>query len=762
MLLFVFAISAPIAQASTSFLNSQNVNRFTDSIDGAEVAQTSGSTASSVDWIGMLYGTPGDVNVCDTLAANSNQAPGTSLWCGQKDIPNLYFNNCVYTCQSGNGSGTNIQTPGSLTTFLYTTAPSVQTFALGARGNGHDCGNDSEASYCMLWSAQPYTPEPPSSCADITAEIGNWYNGGTQTTLWLETGENASNGGGLNNNNFWLNQCKADCEIGGHDRCNFRFNNDLGETQASQTSYRCSAVTGAAVLEAKNITIVGDLETQYTAITVPSSCTETTSSCVCDATFQWNGASAWSLWSQDSSTPGCVVVTPSSSMTPPPDPSAGIVDLVIYEGGQIRWASTDPMVPEYTPHDTYDMGSCPLTAGPNLTAGSVTPTTATVGSAVTLSATVTNSGTVNTGVGFTNLFQIDADADHSTLTTTKTDTSPILNISGTDVTSKAHTFATAGTWYVRVCADNNASMVGAITETNEGDNCGAWTPITVTSGGGSCNFTNTNIVFNWGTGSNSSKPGSEVYSAYGDYGLDSGTSRNWTATVNVTNNGVTKSFNAVCPGFNSINAPCTVNTGSQDVGGDSISLFFEVQSYIHARIDCSANPVTSCSASPASTTAGGSTTWTALPSGLASYTFTPSETGTGVVRATNTYARTYSTAGSYGMSVTAGGATVACSNTVTVGNPSCGTASPTITAVPDRVTTGGTSVITVSATGVDGTCTVTGPGVNQTLTATSCGIPSTNITTGALTGQSTYTVSCDSGETTAKTVINVSTKWTIF
>ncbi|MBP6868992.1 MAG: hypothetical protein KBC16_02685, partial [Candidatus Pacebacteria bacterium] len=82
--------------------------------------------------------------------------------------------------------------------------------------------------------------------------------------------------------------------------------------------------------------------------------------------------------------------------------------------------------------------------------------------------------------------------------------------------------------------------------------------------------------------------------------------------------------------------------------------------------------------------------------------------------------------------------------------------------VPDRVTTGGTSVLTVSASGVDGTCTVTGPGVNQTLTASSCGVPSTTINTPALTGQSTYTVSCDGGEATAKSVINVSTKWTIF
>lgn len=567
--LCVFAFSASPVYASTSFVETQVINRYTDSIDGAEVSQVTGTSATNVDWLGIVYGTPGDITVCDTLAANGGYQVGAALWCAQEDVPNVYFNNCVYTCQSGSGSGSNIQTPGSLKTYLYTSAPTVQTFSVvGERGSGHDCGNDNVSGYCMLWNTTSYTP---GSCAYITTDPSFWYNGGTQTLIWGETGENAANGGGINNNNFYFNQCKSDCELGGYSSCNYRFDNDLGTGAASQTQYRCYAVTGTPTLESKPITTAGSVETLYTAITVPSSCL--------------------------------------------------------------------------------------VTGGINLTAGGVTPTTATTGSAVNLSATVTNNGTLATSAGFTNLFQIDADTDHVTVTTTKTDTSPVLNVSGTDTTTVSHTFGAAGTWYVRVCADNNASMVGAISETIEGDNCGPWTAVTVTTGGGG---------------------------------------------------------------------------------------------------------VTSCSASPTSISAGGSTTWTALPAGLASYTFTPSETGTGVVRATNTYARTYSTAGNYGMSVTAGGATVACSNTVTVGAPSCGTATPTITAVPDRVTSGGTSVITVSATGVDGTCTVTGPGVNQTITATSCAVPSTNITTGALSGQSTFTISCDSGETTAKAVVNVTTNWSIF
>ncbi|MFA6271118.1 MAG: hypothetical protein WC657_07995, partial [Candidatus Paceibacterota bacterium] len=49
------------------------------------------------------------------------------------------------------------------------------------------------------------------------------------------------------------------------------------------------------------------------------------------------------------------------------------------------------------------------------------------------------------------------------------------------VVSSNYTFPSTGSYSVRACADNNASMVGVITESNEGDNCGAWTTITVSA-----------------------------------------------------------------------------------------------------------------------------------------------------------------------------------------------------------------------------------------------------------------------------------------
>jgi hypothetical protein len=88
-------------------------------------------------------------------------------------------------------------------------------------------------------------------------------------------------------------------------------------------------------------------------------------------------------------------------------------------------------------------------------------------------------GAASTGTGFTNLFQFDNDADHATVTATRTDTSPVLPASGTDVSEASYTFATSGTWYARACADNDALWSDTITESNEDNNCGAWTAIAV-------------------------------------------------------------------------------------------------------------------------------------------------------------------------------------------------------------------------------------------------------------------------------------------
>ena len=310
----------------------------------------------------------------------------------------------------------------------------------------------------------------------------------------------------------------------------------------------------------------------------------------------------------------------------------------------------------------YQAGTCtpiPTVQAANLTAGAITPTSAVKDAPVTLSSLISNIGGTLTLSGFTNLFQIDGDADHASVDDTRTAVSPALAPSGTNTVQASYTFPRAGNWYARACADNSASWIGSIAESDETDNCGPWT------------------------------------------------------TISVANN---------CTG------PSCLPGGG----------------------------VLSCAASPTTITAGGSTTWTASPSGLGTYTWTPSEPpGAASTGKGNTLNRTYSSAGTYAMSVSAGGATASCSNNVTVSAVACGASTPTITASPTRVQAGGTSVLTVSASGVDTTCVVSGPGVSRTISGSSCLVPSTTITTGQITSLSTFTISCDSGESSAQVLVNV-------
>jgi len=449
-------------------------------------------------------------------------------------------------------------------------------------GSGSGCFIDTVIYTCQGGTAALQPPSATASasvavtsspiCTPMKGDIGTFWSNATTVNLWTQGGENASNGGGLNDRDAHLASCKADCDAGGYNRCNFTFVSDLGSGQASQTRFICDGVpSGQEVLVSKDIKYgPGNIETSYAAI--------------------------------------------------------------------------------------ERFGSCPVT-GINLTAGPITPTTATVGTSVTLSSLITNAGTLLTPTGFTNLFQIDNDTDHTSVTATRTTTSPALAPSTGNTAQTAYTFPTAGTWYARACADNNASWVGAITESNEADNCGPWTQVAVANS---------------------------------------------------------------CTG-----ASCLP-------GGGTLS----------------------CSVSPTTLTAGGSSTWTASPSGLGTYTWTPSETSVPIA-GTQTLARTYASAGTYAMSLSAGGATASCTNSVTVGNPACGVAVPSISASPTRVQAGSTSVLTVSASGVDGTCTVTGPGVSRTISGSSCSVPSTTIATGAITSLSTYTISCDNGEATSKVFVNV-------
>lgn len=123
---------------------------------------------------------------------------------------------------------------------------------------------------------------------------------------------------------------------------------------------------------------------------------------------------------------------------------------------------------------------------PDLTSGVVSPTTATVAVAKTYTATISNVGTLSTGTSFPYFFQTNNAASGRGKTTvdypSSTMTALAANRTGT-ATSPSITFASPGTYSIRVCADKTSSAGGGvITESNENNNCGVWTNVVVSGG----------------------------------------------------------------------------------------------------------------------------------------------------------------------------------------------------------------------------------------------------------------------------------------
>lgn len=117
---------------------------------------------------------------------------------------------------------------------------------------------------------------------------------------------------------------------------------------------------------------------------------------------------------------------------------------------------------------------------PNLTAGSVSPATATAGTSVPLSAPISNNGTASTGSGFTDLFQRANDSSGTGAIDIGTFASAALGAGGSNTATLSYTFSSAGTYYVRACADKaSGGSPGTIAESDNNDNCGGWTQIRV-------------------------------------------------------------------------------------------------------------------------------------------------------------------------------------------------------------------------------------------------------------------------------------------
>src|SRR3990167_1994191 len=178
--------------------------------------------------------------------------------------------------------------------------------------------------------------------------------------------------------------------------------------------------------------------------------------------------SGWTMWSDNHTcyingyTGGTSVIV--AGLAP------GAYSAWVLAGEPVDWDSP-PTATSFT---------CPAPSLPDLPASAVAPATATAGTATTFSATISNANAA-TGVQFKNLFQRanDANGTGATDIITTAFTGP-LTAGASLVASGSYTFSTAGTFYMRACADKDWSGgAGWVVESNEANNCGPWTAVTV-------------------------------------------------------------------------------------------------------------------------------------------------------------------------------------------------------------------------------------------------------------------------------------------
>ena len=190
-------------------------------------------------------------------------------------------------------------------------------------------------------------------------------------------------------------------------------------------------------------------------------------------------------------------VTPNMAVLGPSGSAAAVKSITFTSSGikYMRACADQPPLPNGAVSETTpgsESNNCSawtainvggVSAYPDLIAGGITPSSAKKDQVTNFSATISNVGAAAASGTITHLFQFDENADHTSVNATRTvnTTGLIAPLVGNVSVSTSYTFGSNGTKYIRACADNNASFVGTVNEgTNEGNNCGVWTPITVT------------------------------------------------------------------------------------------------------------------------------------------------------------------------------------------------------------------------------------------------------------------------------------------
>jgi hypothetical protein len=225
------------------------------------------------------------------------------------------------------------------------------------------------------------------------------------------------------------------------------------------------------------------------SISIPTTCQIATGASTCNVGVTWSVANPTANVSTQvkhdnptdtlafSYTPGVNVMTPVT---------IGSTTFYLYHNN-LELANVSTVVTCAVPTDSWQLVSGTYkcapggVAKPDLSAGAVSPSGATVNTPITLSAPVLNLGNVSSGTSFPVLLQVSS-------------SSLMLNAANQNIgsvgpagkgeflsVSTSYTFGAVGTYYARICADLSTSFVGVIDESNEGNNCGSPTTITVSS-----------------------------------------------------------------------------------------------------------------------------------------------------------------------------------------------------------------------------------------------------------------------------------------
>lgn len=156
---------------------------------------------------------------------------------------------------------------------------------------------------------------------------------------------------------------------------------------------------------------------------------------------------------------------PTPPLAPPP---LGIVPIPSFETNDSVTTSPPTQVSALAP-----------TLLPDLTTGPVSSSATAPLIAIFLSATVTNAN-ASTGAVFSTLFQSATSDTGANATDIGAVGSSAYSAGESMGASLSYNFPASGTYYFRACADkSSAADAGVITESNENNNCGAWTAVVV-------------------------------------------------------------------------------------------------------------------------------------------------------------------------------------------------------------------------------------------------------------------------------------------